>query len=211
MQLIEALPSSSTPADGESGGGVGQKDYENPLFENKNGRGMKFFRDSWRTERPTYWEITRVRPAQHGKRMQVWGRLTVNGFTYRKIQKIRKVTTKRGWRFIPEPHLPIMAHFAKHPTDYARVHHVMIVPQLDVHLRNGVPTTDAEKAAVAEAEAEAEAAAAAEAEAENAVDEDVDDDDSKVETNEFGAAVDSQPDDNDGEENGEDAAAAEAK
>jgi hypothetical protein len=158
FELIESLPSASHRM-------ADPRDTTDPIFENKNGRGMKFFRDGWKSELPMYWQVTRCRPAQHGKRPQLWGIKTKHGVTESRPRKIRKIVCKRGWRFIPEQHLPIMQHFQSNSIDYDRVCRVMYTnwsvndKRLGVQLETeAVPEPAAEEEASGEgADADAEA------------------------------------------------------
>jgi hypothetical protein len=159
FELIESLPSASHRL-------ADPRDTSDPIFENKNGRGMKFFRDGWKSELPTYWQVTRCRPAQHGKRPQLWGIKTKYGVTERKPRKISKIVCKRGWRFIPEQHLPIMKHFESNSIDYDRVCRVMYTNWTQNDKRLGVTLEQEEVVAEAEAAAEEKASGEADAEAE---------------------------------------------
>jgi hypothetical protein len=95
FELIKALPSSTKHL------GADANNFDAPLFANKNGRGMKFFRDRWKHAEPCYYMVTKYLKGQDGKPGKVWAQFTWRGETKEEVVEIDgKEARTPGWRFI---------------------------------------------------------------------------------------------------------------
>lgn len=82
-------------------------------WQNKNGYGLKLYRNTWRYPEPCYWTITKVKQSVRGCKPKAWGIQTWRGKVVNpdKQKKIPS-TFKRTWRILEdeskwqeEPHI----------------------------------------------------------------------------------------------------------